>query len=354
MTNAVAKAVLGQFADLYSRAKYLTDYATNLREPLGKGDTVEVPNIGSLTVGAASSSGTAADVSPQSVTPSIISLSCNLEPAIFCEIPALLGSQYLDGNFASQLASQGLDQLRAYIDGQFAEYLAKEVAWTTGTAATYHVNVAAAALTRAHILAAKAYLESNDGSHNLVFAVSSYGLASIMNLAEFIPNFSASEQGVLGIPMVGSVFGMPVVMSNAIPSAPTAAASASAIASNVLTLTVPAGHGFVAGQKITTSGCSANVTTAAAITSTTSTSIVVPLTSGDNATNGAGTVTGISALNLMMDVPHVYIAQQKMPSLRTVPYYNRTSDALQISAIWGRLARAGRVVVVNSLAASLS
>lgn len=65
------------------------------------------------------------------------------------------------------------------------------------------------------------------------------------------------------------------------------AIASSAISGNVLTLTV-ASHWLEAGSYITTDGLSADVATPTAITSTTATTIVLPLTAADNATNGSG------------------------------------------------------------------
>lgn len=350
MTNAIAKAVINELADLYTRPRYFSDYLTSLRDTVAKGDTVEVPNIGTLTVTQASSSGSPSDVSNQSVTPSILSLTVDQEPAIFCELPAMRSTQYLDGAFPQQLATQGLTQLRNSVDATIASYFATSVAWDT--AGTYHQNPGISALSRSHILTAKAALEANDGAHNLAMFVSAYAQGSIMNITEFIPNFTAAEKGMLGIPQLGSVFGVPVFTSNSIPSAITSTASASNIATNVCTFTVPAGHGFVPGQKVTTAGFTVNLSTATAITSVTASTIVAPVT-GSNGSNGVGTITSADALNLLVDLPHAYIAMQKMPTVRVVPFYNRTSDSLQLSCVYGRLGRAGRVQVIHTPATTI-
>jgi hypothetical protein len=99
---------------------------------------------------------------------------------------------------------------------------------------------------------------------------------------------------------------------------------------------------------IKTSGATANVTTAAAITSVTATTVVVPKTASNDATNGAATITEQSSWNLLVDLPHNYIAKQRGPFIRQVPYYNRTSDSLQISLLYGVAYRVGRTRVLHS------
>ena len=105
MGDARAKNVISALADLAGRANYGIDLAaTSLREPLGNGDIIEVPDISDLTVTAAGSSTTA----PQSVTTNILSLNANLEPWINASIPQLASLQLLNGGWAAQVAEQAM------------------------------------------------------------------------------------------------------------------------------------------------------------------------------------------------------------------------------------------------------
>lgn len=351
MADARAKAVLSRLADLYGRTNYGIDLVSNLREPLARGDTVEIPDISSFTVIADGTTSTAA----AAVTTNVISLSANLHPWINVELPAVASMQLLDGAWASQVAEQGLVQLKNSMDQAFLRtYLANSLCWTTGTAATYHDNVAGDALTGADILNCKAALLANDGvsEGNLIMIVSPYGEASIMNISAFIPNYQAAEQGNLGIPRLGYVYGVPVYSTNSIQRSNAVATTAVSVTSNVATATVASGHGIVAGQVISTTGLTTNVTNAT-VTSTTSTTIVYPCTTGDGAFgDGVGTITANSSDNLMLDKSQIFVAQQKMPSVRVVPHDDTTGDALQISAIWGRIGRTGRCRVLHSPAAN--
>lgn len=356
MADARSKKVLGSLADLWTRADYVIDKITNLSSPLGYGDIIEVPDISALTIGASG----AADVAAQSITTNILSLACNLQPLINAELPLLSRIQLLDGNWAGQVAMQAATQLKNDIDNALCrDYLAESLCWTTGTDATYHANVAGDALTEDDILNAQALLLSTDGTlaQNLALFVSPYAQGSIMSIAGFVPNFGLAEQGMLGVPKIGSVFGIPVYVTNSIRRNKTIATTAVTVATNVATITVAAGHGVVAGQRLTNSGWtnSATNTSAVTVTSTTSTTIVMPYTAADGAqADGTGTVSDATSWNLMMDISGVYSAQQALPSVRMVPNPLRTSDNLQVAAIWGRVGRAGKCVTVHSPGSSVS
>jgi len=212
----------------------------------------------------------------------------------------------------------------------------------------YHINPEADSLSEDDILNGKAALLSNDGveAQNIIFVVSPYAEASIASIAGFIPNGQMAESGMLGIPQIGTVFGVPVFSSNSIKRNQSVATTAVSVSSLSATATVAAGHGFAPGQVITTAGLTTD-STSVVVTSTTSTTVVFPTTAGDGAM-GVGTITDASSRNLMMDKSQIFAAQQRLPSVRTVPYFNRTSDALQISSVWGRIGRAGRCYTVHS------
>jgi len=350
MADGRSKAVLGELADLSSRSNYGIDLVRNLREPLGAGDIIDVPSISALTVATSGAS----DVSAQTITTNVLSLNANLQPMINMEIPLVAKMQLLDGNWAGQVAEQATIQLKNSMDNLLMrDYLALSLCWVTGAAGAgdvYHINPEADSLSEDDILNGKAALLSNDGveAQNIIFVVSPYAEASIASIAGFIPNGKMAESGMLGIPQIGTVFGVPVFSSNSIKRNQSVATTAATAASSALTCTVATGHGFVPGQVVTTAGLTTNSTNVV-VTSTTATTVVIPTTAGDGAFgDGVGTITDASSRNLMMDKSQIFAAQQKLPSVRTVPYFNRTSDALQISSVWGRIGRAGRCYTVHS------
>lgn len=347
MADARSKAVLTALEPLYTRTRYLIDRVRDLREPTGLGDRIEIPQIAQLSVTASGASTTA----PQAVSTSVLALTVDREPWINSLLPQLDSVQLLDGRWAPQVAEQATIMLKNSMDEHLArDFLAKTQCFDTS--GTYHVNVAGDSLIEDDILNAKAFLLAQDGvmQENIGLVVSPYGEASIQSIAGFLPAGQVLEQGVLGIPRVGTVFGIPVFSSNSIQRNPSAAATATSITSNVCTATVAAGHGFVPGMLVYTSGMTTNIAraSAVAITSVTATTIVFPLVAANGSNGSAGSVLGISSMNLMLDFSQVFVAQQMYPKTRTVADFQSTGDALQVSTIWGRQSRVGRALVVHS------
>lgn len=349
MADARAKAVLEVLSDIYSRGRFAVDAVTPLREPLGLGDIIEVPSISALTVTASGATTTA----PQAITTNILSLAADRDPMINCLLPRLASTQLMNGKWAESVARQAMIMLKNSMDESFLRtYLAQVIGWTTGTAATYHDNVAGDTLTSIDWLNAKAGLLAQDGcmEQNLVAFISPYAEASIRSIAAFVPNYNEAEKGNLGIPMMGRVHGVPVYVTNSILRNLSVATTAVSVATNVATATVAAGHGLVAGVPITTTGHTVNQATPTAITSTTATTVVYALTTGDVSpmADGVGTIVDASSWNIMMDIAQVFTAQQGGPMVRVVPDFQTTGDALQLSTIWGRIARAAYTRVLHS------
>lgn len=351
MADARLKAVLSRLADLTSRTNYAVDKVRQLRQPLGRGDIVEVPSIGSLTVTADGNAGAA----PQSITTSVLSCQANLHPAIFAALPEVDAYQLMDGNWASQVAEDAIVQLKNDMDEKFLrDYIALSLCYDTS--ATYHDNVAGDSLTDDDILNAKAALLANDGvrQENLALFVSSYGEGSIANISSFIPPAAMAISGEqklnLGIPMVGSVSGVPVYSTNSVLRNRSVASTAWDITSNVLTVTVAAGHGFVPGMLCTfdTVTAGGDMSTPTAITSVTATTVVFAHTATDGSATEAGTLSSTTSYNVMLDRSQMFVAQQQFPKVRSVADYDSTDTALQVSAIWGRIGRAGRARVIHS------
>tara|TARA_Y100000310_G_scaffold325083_1_gene388024 strand:- start:2475 stop:3542 length:1068 start_codon:yes stop_codon:yes gene_type:complete len=355
VANHAVKSVMSAFADLTSRSNYGLDLgATILRPPRFKGDTMEVPSISDLTV----NSDGAVDATPESVTNNILTLTAGLEPFINANIPAQENLQLLDadGSWGREVAKHGYNNLRNNMDDSFFNYLTASLAYdATGT---YHDNEAADTLTAADLLNAKAALLGNDGTQpqDLVMFVTPYAEASISSITAFIPNYQRAEAGHVGIPgQIGSVYGVPVYCTNSVERLRAIATTAVSISSDVATATVAAGHGIVAGQIIASTGHTTNTAAAGvAVTSVTATTVVYPLTADDGAlADGVGTLTIQASENVMLDTAHVYAAYTRMPYVERVKLEQQTGHALQISSIWGRIGRAGRVRVINSPPSSI-
>lgn len=349
MADARSKAVLDALEPLYTRSVYLIDRVRNLREPLGAADSIEVPASPQLTVAANGANTTA----PQSGTPTVLAVNPNLHPLINVLLPAVDQVQLLGGTWAPQIAEDATQQLKNSMDNALCQdYLARTLAYDT--AASYHDNLAGDSLTEDDILNSKATILAQDGSmaSSLALITSPFGEASITSIAGFTPMAQQIDQGLLGVPQIGKVFGIPVLSTNAVQRSLTIAGTGS-ITSNVATVTVAAGHGFVPGAMVYTSGFTVaggqNIasTSAVAVQSVTATTVVFAL-SGTNGSIGSGSIIMRSCMNLLVDLKHIFVAQQRFPTIRVVDDYQSTSSALQVSALWGRIGRAGRCRVIHS------
>lgn len=353
MADARVKAVYKSLLNLYERAKYGIDLATtSLREPLGRGDTVEVPYLGDLTV---TESG-ATTTSPQAVTTNVIALVADKEPWINALLPALASLQLMDGGWADQVATTALQKLRAKVDSDLWGYVARYLCASSGTGGAYNVNPASNTLESADILNAKAMLESLDGvmPQNIALLMHPFGEASIRSIATFVPNFQQAELGALGIPRLGTVHGVPVYTTNSVPRRRTFACTAVSISTNVATVTAAA-HGLNTGEQVTIAGITTPLAAAAAVTVVDANTFTVALTAGDGAmADGVGTVTVQACQNIMLDTTKLFTAVQKLPTVRLVPDFNSTGDALQVSTVWGRLGYGnGYAVTIDSPPASI-
>lgn len=344
------KMVLAALADLYDRGfdRLVHNRLIDMSGMLANNEIVEIPNISSLTTVATQSSGDdVTSISAQQVAPTGLELAADQSRGVFIKEEDQRKQEYLDGNFYKMVTQQAVEQLRSYVDENIVSYISETLCYDTS--ATYHVNVAGDALSTADMSMSKAQLMNNDGVKRLAYFMNPYAIASLEQITGFVPNYTQAENGNLGVPQIGSVNGVPVFESNSIKRNRSITITASSIASNVATLTVAAGHGVVPGVKITTAGMTDDVDPAAAVTSVTATTIVVPLTASDTGDNGTGTITVASCENLLVDLNHVYCGYQRpLPTVRMVDYTGATSTEIQIWTRWGRVGRAGRALVIHS------
>lgn len=343
MTDGIAKTVRARLYDNFSRENYLFSLMTSVADQVGRGDTFDLPYQSAPT-----NRSSTTRAAPEAITPSVRTLSIDQEVFFNVNLPRLTSFQYLNGRWADNTAMHMSESLKNTMDLNLVNFLIKSIAHDYS--ATYHVNEGAATLTATHLQEAIAMVLSNDGRRreNLAWLVHPYGSASISSIAGFIPNYGNSEAGRVGLPMLGTVNGIPVYESNALLRNWTVSASASEISTNVLTLTVPSGHGIEPGMKITTAGATADVDTAAAVTSVTATTVVVPLASGDDASNGAATITVEQTSNLLVDTRSVFVAAQQIPEVSVREDFESAASALQAYCSYGRQAFAEGVAVVHS------
>ena len=351
MTDQRGKVVLSELADLYSRMFFCSDLITNLRAPLSYNETIEVPNIGALTVYSDGSSSQSA----QSVSNAVISLTANKHPWVPALLPAVSQMQNLNGQWAGAVARQAGLMLKNNIDEEIlGTYIARSVCWDTG--ASYVDNVAGDSLAAEDIVNCKAALMSNDGvmPQDIALFVSPFGEASIQKIVGFSAANPDSTQGLLGIQLLGKVAGVSIYSTNSVLRNHTVATTAAVTTGTGVThtYTVAAGHGLLPGMLVTVAGHDSdeNVATPTAITSVTSTTVVVTTsaTTDGTSSDATGVITCAKSFNVMMNRAQMFVAQQRMPSGRIVPDLTTTGDVLQVSALYGRVGRAGHARLLMS------
>jgi hypothetical protein len=259
--------------------------------------------------------------------------------------------QVLNGSYGEAMGQELSDELNGGLDRSLLSDMALVKAWTTGTASSYHVNVAGAALTNTHIETAIALISESKRVRRdqMMWVCSSFGHGSVANsglsyIAKPGPN------GQLGVGVVGELSGIPLVVSDELPARRrTIASTAWQRATNELTITVAAGHGVVAGQMVTfdTATAAADVSTAVAVIRTTATTIVIPQTAADaGPTTEAGTITTQSAVNLLIAKNASHVSIQALPDTVIKQDFESTSEAVYVDTVWGfynrnPIARAG-------------
>lgn len=357
MANARERKVLSKLVDLASYQNYVIDRFNDVGEPLGRGDTLVIPNIGALTVYADGS--VARDNSDRNnPSPTELTLTINQEPFIPVQLPQVSSIENLAGNWDTNIADQVMIQMRNYLDGLILDYLTGVVAWTnvavTAGSVTdltaYQTNTAADTLIPPDFLLARGILSRLPGTfkQNLLWIVDPLASAAIMGFPGWQNQMT---NDFFGADTIGRVYGIEVVESQGLRTGKTfSTLTAAVVASNVATLTFSSNPGLVPGGPITTAGLTTNITDIPVTTvSSDGLSLTVPLTASNGSVfAGGATVYENAAVNLLVDRTHVYTAFQKVPSIRMMPDPKTTGDILQASALLGYLARAGRVRAIRS------
>jgi hypothetical protein len=351
MADAARKAVQSALLDTWSRGPSLLPLLTNLGPVVRGGDSVDVPYIGSLTVATSESQAVSA------TSLSVYTMTVNRPKFINQGLTMAQMAQLLNGNdaFAQQITRASSGQLANAIERDIVEHI------ITSTGVAYHVNLAADAVSDEDINAAEAVMREQDGVANamgdLAWVVSPRAAASIKNAADFSYDSVAPLQGGVGLPMLGSINGIPVYTHNALPGAVDAlrqqvATSAVSVSTNVATATVPSGHGFVPGQQIWTSGLTTNVAVGSpvTITSVTATTIVYPLTAGDGAlADGIGTIYSASSMAMLIHRPWIYYGMDgEIPAVELVKREANAGYGLQLFQHLGRAMATGAAVIVHA------
>lgn len=356
-----AQVVLDRFITLDELSNYVINRFTDLsgEGDLQRNESIKIPAMGALTVetdGAVRVDG----ASRQQATSSSLTLTVDQEPWIPVQVPRRDQVQSLKGRFMEEVADQAMLQLRNYMDGLILDdYLATQVNFDS--AGTYHHNEASDGLIPADILVARGLQLRTRSSmlSNIILLLDPLAAAAVMGFTGWREVESNTS---IGAETVGRIFGMNVVETQGgrLQKQWTEAAAevtAAAAAGGVITVTFAANTGIVPGNLVTLTGTTGNTYDGqAAVQSVNAagTQITVNTAQADNADiTNAIVVTEDSAHNMITDKAHVYTAFQRIPSIRFMPDPETTGDIMQVSALFGFLARAGRHRTIHSPVSSV-
>ena len=357
--DLVAKMVRTEIADLTSNATFAFDLMTKEdNEIRGKGDSFQVGSFSAMTV---NSDGSSLSITPEVPTRSALDLIIDNEPAIVQRIDRREDSQAFGspGAYARNVATQAVPTMRNEMDQNLFDYFHISLTSYDSTASDpdgqYAINAGGATITDALALSAVAKLNGNRGNDISAYRwfVESYMHAKLAELAGFTALVRQPESGpsALGLPMVGMFHGIPVHLTAELPGSSargryTVACTVVTIATNVATITAT-GHGLVAGNLVTVTGTTEELTTAAAITSVTNANVfVVPFTASDATpmADSAGTVTLDDSVNFLVDTRHVHVAESDNMMVRFADHTASTGKNLIVSPLYGRVGRRNRVI----------
>jgi hypothetical protein len=332
------KNVQAAFLDTWTLGPSLADMYTDLGPVTRGGDSVDIPEDPGPTINATEAAGPAAVGSTRN------QLIVNLPKFVNRALSVAEINQLQNGQRAQQVARSNAGYFRASIDSDLINGA------IAGAAVTDHINLAAAALTTALIGQTEGKILSRRGvaEQDLFWLISPAIAGEIGGLYPIQPTTLAAafDQGA---PIARTLNGIPVFRHSGVPGylRRTVAVISSSITSNVLTVVVAAGHGFVAGQLVRTRSLSANQPTGV-VTSVTATTVVMALTSGDNATNGAGFLDSRSAQAMLFAKSRAFFASdQLVPTSDLLKRTDAAGYAHQMFMHIGFLTLAGAVKILH-------
>lgn len=357
-TNA-RKAVQTAILDTWSRGASIIPAITDLGGEARGGDSIDVPAIGAATVN------TSETASPEAVSNSADALVINRPKYINRAVTQQQYDQLLNGggNFVTQLMRGTNGDMLNAMDRDVIEYLYSSVA---ATSVDNHFNLDGGAVTDEDVNDCEASIREQDGVANTnsgffwimspiaegkIKSVADLNPADAVNLAQATGQFTN-----LGLPPIGLLNGIPAFKDNNVPGRVNsqrhqAVISASSITTNVLSVTVPSGHGFVVGQQVWTSGLDTNVPVTAPSTIVTAgaTTITMALTAANDADAGTGTLYSATAYALLCYAPWIFFAADNVvPKEFLTKREGNAGWSLQLYNQIGRVAHPGAVRILHT------
>lgn len=347
-TDDRAELVTARFLDNQSLHNYALGMMNDLGEALSFGESIKIPSV---TTTVQADGATRVDLA-NLVAPakSKIDLVVNMEPWVPHLVPRLDQATGLRGGYWNGVADASVADLKAYVDsGLLDTYLAGEITWAASGATTYRDNVAGDTLVADDFLLARGKMLRQKGTNlsNLLWILDPLAEAVIMGFTGWRPVESSSTYGPF---VVGILFGIPVITSQAVRIAKEHPIATAALNSNILTLTFAANPRLSAGQRVTTTGLTTgyNLTSPTALSTVASNGLTVtaPLTNTNAADvlgGGANTLIEESSHNLLVDRSRVFKAEKYVPFVRFMEDPGTSGDIMQTITLLGYVAQVGRV-----------
>jgi hypothetical protein len=360
MANNSAKIPLSRFLDTWSRGPRVLPLLTNLGPVKGKGDAVDIPTTAAATVYTTEANG------PETVSESLDTFTVDRVKFVNRAVTHKSATQLLNGQYVNGIVEPVLADLANACDRDVIEYLIKSIA---GTSVDNHANLAHDALVTTDGPDLKKLLTEQSGVRSdmgCVVLASPSAVAAMSGLSVYTEVASMGAPGEVGVPMIRSFCGMPVIETSNVPgntnpiSAPV---TASAISGGTWTVTVGTGHGFVVGQYIYTTGMTNNIAKGSAVAVATTSSTQITFASGSStvADNGtSGYVWSASGMALAVYAPWAFWASDSMgkspgmdsilmPDVSLVERTDAAGFAMKAICHLGRAAHAGSCKILHTL-----
>jgi len=345
-----AKAVMSQFVDFASRGEnYVCKKFHFLGDASRRSYDIPIPGDAAIVSSEAVSA-------PSAVTRNVSTLVLDQTPATNEIISDSDMASLLNGAYVSSLAEQRYYRVMNETDRLCINQLFAGAGFDGSNLVNADLQSTAGVVELCG--RAEATLVG-DGSPRQMFEwAMSPGFFSAFRSAQGVfANYGQAEQGQFGAPHAGGIKlnGIPVMETPGLPSTLARSATASAISSNVVTITLPVGHGFQVGMPITfaaSTGGKESIGSATPILSADATTITAALTATDDAANGPGLVTVAGSVAILYNRERAFYAGDLVPRVRITENPNQAGgSALQCFIKSGQvvLEDAARVVLVPAV-----
>ncbi len=351
MVQNARKNVESQILDTWSRGQSLIGYLFSDRGAVTRGgDSLDIPELSGFTVNTSESASIAASTftGPQLVV--------NRPKFINQGVTQQQQTQLMNGGAAvAQVVRRGLADHQNAVDRDLIEYL-----FSLATVDDHFNLDLSATDVDGTVNKVEAAMREQDGcgmNPPLRWLGSPRASGFIKGASDYFPaQNNGADQGSLGMPNPGQLNDITYRTHSAMPGGATAtrlqaSITASAIASNVLTVTVgsDAASLFVVGQQVWTDGLTADVAVGSpsTITGISGGDITMALTSSNAADNGTGTLYSASAMVVLVNTDWLFYGDDGFPRSYSVKRDDNAGFAQQFFQYIGRIGRSGAVKILH-------